>query len=312
MPLFSFLGKLRQTTTELRHRRPEHRECEPNCRMSGLRAQIMAKKAAAEAAKAPQPAPALSARPAAPAPAPSAVPAVPTPAPKAAPAAPAPTAEREATPAVGKVSGPSEAPAGPQKGIKKGFLTQNSGALYPEGSNECAPELWRAKAEKPVLEIQTSATQYEIVGNFNAAGSYIGKEDFDISRSGYTLRVKGRPPEEPGAPQSLIAGVDESIQLPLDADWDAINAEFRGCTLRVTVPRISPDQVPARVLPPQMLRKLEALSVEEAKALIPEGIGAEELFKRLEALPEPAGAPSSGPPPDEEIEEISTPGAAAD
>ena len=192
--------------------------------------------------------------------------------------------------------------------MKKGFLTQNSGALYPEGSNECAPELWRAKAEKPVLEIQTSANQYEIVGNFNAAGSYIGKEDFDISRSGYTLRVKGRPPEEAGAPQSLIAGVDETVQLPLDADWDAINAEFRGCTLRITVPRIPPDQVPAKVLPPHMLRKLEALSVEDAKLLIPEGIGAEELFKRLEALPDPAGAPPSAPPPEEEIEEISTPG----
>ena len=275
--------------------------------MSGLRAQIMAKKAAAEAAKAPQLAPAPTAAPAAPAPAP-------TPA----PAAPAP--ERDAAPAAGKVSGPSEAAvspptntkkseaAGPQAGMKKGFLTQNSGALYPEGSNECAPELWRAKAEKPVLEIQTSASQYEIVGNFNAAGSYIGKEDFDISRSGYTLRVKGRPPEEAGAPQSLIAGVDETVQLPLDADWDAINAEFRGCTLRITVPRIPPDQVPAKVLPPHMLRKLEALSVEDAKLLIPEGIGAEELFKRLEALPDPAGAPPSVPPPEEEIEEISTPG----
>ena len=277
--------------------------------MSGLRAQIMAKKAAAEAAKAPQPAPA-----------PTATPAAPALAPKTAPAAPAP--EREAAPAAGKVSGPTEAAAslqtgtkkgeaaaGPQAGMKKGFLTQNSGALYPEGSNECAPELWRAKAEKPVLEIHTSATQYEIVGNFNAAGSYIGKEDFDISRSGYTLRVKGRPPEEAGAPQSLIAGVDESVQLPLDADWDAISAEFRGCTLRVTVPRIPPDQVPAKVLPPHMLRKLEALSVEDAKLLIPEGIGAEELFKRLEALPDPPGAPPSGvPPPEEEIEEISTPG----
>ena len=255
--------------------------------MSGLRAQIMAKKAAAEAAKAPQPAPTV------------------------APAAPAP--EREA-PAAGKASGAAaslqtgtkkgEAAAGPQAGMKKGFLTQNSGALYPEGSNECAPELWRAKAEKPVLETQTSATQYEIVGNFNAAGSYIGKEDFDISRSGYTLRVKGRPPEEAGAPQSLIAGVDESVQLPLDADWAAINAEFRGCTLRITVPRIPPDQVPAKVLPPDMLRKLEALSVEDAKLLIPEGIGAEELFKRLEALPDPG----AGAPPEEEIEEISTPG----
>ena len=228
--------------------------------MSGLRAQIMAKKAAAEAAKAPQPTPAPKA-------ASTAAPAAPAPAPKAAPAAPAP--ERAAAPAVGKVPSPSAAAAGPQTGFKKGFLTQNSGALYPEGSNECAPELWRAKAEKAVLEIQTSATQYEIVGNFNAAGSYIGKEDFDISRSGYTLRVRGRPAEEPGAPQSLVAGVDESVQLPLDADWDAIAAEFRGCTLRICVPRIPPEQVPERVLPPQMLRKLAALSVEEAKALVP-------------------------------------------
>ena len=152
-----------------------------------------------------------------------------------------------------------------------------------------------ARAGDPVLR-----DQYEVVGNFNAAGSYIGKEDFDISRSGYTLRVKGRPPEEAGAPESLVSGVDESVQLPLDADWDAITAEFRGCTLRVTVPRIPPEQVPARVLPPDMLRKLEALSVEDAKLLIPEGIGAEELFKRLTALPDPGGAPP--------VEEISTPG----
>ena len=268
--------------------------------MSGLRAQIMAKKDAAEAAKAQHPAPAPTASPAAPA---SAL--------KGAPAAPTP--EGEAAPAAGKGPGPteaatslmadtkkSEAAAGPQAGMKKGFLSQNGGALYPEGSNECAPELWRAKAEKPVLEIQSSATQYEVVGNFNAAGSYIGKEDFDISRSGYTLRVKGRPPEEAGAPESLVSGVDESVQLPLDADWDAITAEFRGCTLRVTVPRIPPEQVPARVLPPDMLRKLEALSVEDAKLLIPEGIGAEELFKRLTALPDPGGAPP--------VEEISTPG----
>ena len=48
-------------------------------------------------------------------------------------------------------------------------------------------------------------------GRFNAAGDYVGKEDFDISRTGATLRVRGKAPEE-GAPESLVAGIDECVR----------------------------------------------------------------------------------------------------
>ena len=206
--------------------------------------------------------------------------------------------------------------------VKKGFLNQNAGALYPEGSNEQSPELWRKKQTAPVLEVVTSEKQYEVVGRFTAAGHYVGKEDFDISRTGATLRVRAKAPEE-GAPESLISGIDESVQLPLDADFESVSADFSHYTLRITVPRLSPEQVTARVLPPELLRKLESLSMEQAQALLPEGIGPEELIKRLEALPDPGGpaaagasalppAPPPAPEPEEEIEEIETPGVAAD
>lgn len=216
----------------------------------------------------------------------------------------------------------AQSDATPKPAVKKGFLNQNAGALYPEGSNEQSPALWRSKQAAPVLEVVTSEKQYEVVGRFNAAGDYVGKEDFDISRTGATLRVRGKAPEE-GAPESLVAGIDECVQLPLDADFESISADYSHYTLRITVPRLSPEQVTARVLPPELLRKLESLSMEQAQALLPEGIGPEELIKRLEALPDPGGpaaagasAPPVAPPPasepEEEIEEIETPGVASD
>ena len=212
--------------------------------MSGLRAQIAAKKKAAEAAKAPPPAITAAAPAAASA---GVAAAAPKPAPQ--PAAPEPG-------------------GGLKSDVKKGFLNANSGALYPEGSKEGAPELWRGKAAAPVLEVRSSPQQYEVVGNFAAAGHYVGKEDFEISRSGVTLRVRGRTAEGQGL-ESLVAGLDESVQLPLDADWEGIAAEFVHPTLRVTVPRLPPEQVPARVLPPELMRKLEGLSIEQAQALLP-------------------------------------------
>ena len=203
--------------------------------------------------------------------------------------------------------------------VKKGFLNSNSGALYPEGSNEAAPALWRGKGSEPVLKTLTSPEQYEVVGNFKAAGDYVGKEDFDISHTGPTLRVRGKTAEE-DMTQSLVAGIDETVELPIDADWDKISAEYRNCELHIVIPRIPPEEVPARVLPPSLLRKLEGLTVEQAKVLLPEDIGPEELLKRLEALPDPPGQPSdqppapvpAPPPAEEEIEEIETPSVAAD
>ena len=217
--------------------------------MSGLRAQIAAKKKAAEAAKAPPPAITAAA--------------------PAAPAAPAAASAGVAAAAPKPAPQPAPEPGGGLKSdVKKGFLNANSGALYPEGSKEGAPELWRGKAAAPVLEVRSSPQQYEVVGNFAAAGHYVGKEDFEISRSGVTLRVRGRTAEGQGL-ESLVAGLDESVQLPLDADWEGIAAEFVHPTLRVTVPRLPPEQVPARVLPPELMRKLEGLSIEQAQAPLP-------------------------------------------
>ena len=157
--------------------------------------------------------------------------------------------------------------------------------------------------------------QYEVMGRFNEAGHYVGKEDFDISRSGTTLRVRGKSSGEAGAIESLVAGVDEAVELPLDADWDAISAEYLHCTLRVTVPRLSPEEVTSKVLPPELLRKLESLTMEEAQMLMPEGITPEALLQRLEELPDPAPAPAAScasAPEDEGMEGIQTPSVAAD
>ena len=114
----------------------------------------------------------------------------------------------------------------------------------------------------------TPAGKVSVVQDTQAAGHYVGKEDFEISRSGVTLRVRGRTAEGQGL-ESLVAGLDESVQLPLDADWEGIAAEFVHPTLRVTVPRLPPEQVPARVLPPELMRRLEGLSIEQAQALLP-------------------------------------------
>ncbi len=74
----------------------------------------------------------------------------------------------------------------------------------------------------------------QIVGDFKEAGRFIGKEDFAVSRSGLSLRIRGNPQEDP---QSLVAGFDQTVELPIDSDVAGLSADFRACALRVTVPR---------------------------------------------------------------------------
>lgn len=95
--------------------------------------------------------------------------------------------------------------------VKKGFLAQSAGALYPEGSSEAAPGCWRGSASsaRPVFRITTFEDKYEVVGAFAAAGDYLGKEDFEVTRSGLALEIRGNPQ---GDPQSLVAGLHEKVR----------------------------------------------------------------------------------------------------
>lgn len=86
-------------------------------------------------------------------------------------------------------------------GIRQGFLNKSAGALYPDGSSEAAPPLWRSnmRANKPVFELITFPERYEVVGRFHEAGGYIGKEDFEVARTGNELRIKGNPQGDPNS-----------------------------------------------------------------------------------------------------------------
>jgi hypothetical protein len=150
-----------------------------------LRAAIARKKAEAEAKKAAAPPPVTAVAPQ----------------PGSAPAAAPPTASA-AVPA-------AAAPAGAFE-VKKGFLTQSAGALYPDGSSEAAPGCWRGSASsaRPVFQITTHDDRYEVVGAFAAAGDYLGKEDFEVTRNGLALEIRGNPQ---GDPQSLVAGLHEKV-----------------------------------------------------------------------------------------------------
>lgn len=96
-------------------------------------------------------------------------------------------------------------------GLKQGFLSgQNE--LYPAGSAEAAPALWRSGASKASFELRSTPTAYEVCAHFKEAGRFLGKEDFKVSRQGLVLRVRGGGDD----PQSLVAGLDESLHLPPD------------------------------------------------------------------------------------------------
>ena len=148
--------------------------------------------------------------------------------------------------------------------MQRGFLAKAGGALYPEGSSEARPGCWRSEGAKPKLQLHTSDREYEVVGSFKEAGAYLGKEDFEVVRNGLVLRVRGNPQNDP---QSLVAGFDQSFELPLDADFAQayhttphhsipyptiwvpagpccampfaqLSAEFVEYTLRIHIPRV--------------------------------------------------------------------------
>ena len=69
---------------------------------------------------------------------------------------------------------------------------------------------------------------------FHEAGRFLGKEDFEVTREGFTLRIRGHARADA---QSLVAGLDEAIALPADADWARISAEYKSCALSIFVGR---------------------------------------------------------------------------
>ena len=121
-------------------------------------------------------------------------------------------------------------PAAATPSIKTGFLGAG-GDLYPDGSSEAAPTCWRkgsTSTRAKVFELLETAQGYEVRGAFNQAGRFLGKEDFEVTRSGFSLCIRGHPDADA---QSLVAGLDETITLPGDADWTKIAAEYRNCAL---------------------------------------------------------------------------------
>jgi len=138
-------------------------------------------------------------------------------------------------------------------GFKQGFLSGHD-ELYPVGSAEAAPALWRSGTSKAAFELSSTPTAYEICARFKEAGRFLGKEDFEVSRQGLVLRVRGSGAD----PQSLVAGLDESLHLPPDADWEGMAAEFVDCALRIRIPRLTDGPLAELV---------STLSLEQAVAI---------------------------------------------
>ena len=163
-------------------------------------------------------------------------------------------------------------------GMKQGWLSK--GLLYPEGSSEAAPKMWRATdaAERPkVFQVLSTADEYEVCGDFSAAGRFIGKEDFRVTRDGLRLRIQGNPNEDP---QSLVAGLDEVVTLPIDAAFEGMSAEYtKTFALSIRIPRSREVQ-----------ELLAQLSIEEREAI--EARLADPLVEPLlHELPAAADAP---------------------
>lgn len=119
---------------------------------------------------------------------------------------------------------------------------------------------------------------HRVVGRFTEAGHYLGKEDFELVRTGLKLRIKGNPNADPN---SLVAGLDETLELPGDSDFERMGADFYDRTLTVTIPRVHGPQV---ALPPELMRALESLSPEEAQALVGDEPSPELMLQRLREL----------------------------
>jgi len=152
---------------------------------------------------------------------------------------------------------PSTAPADAATpgGISLGWLSK--GSLYPEGSDEAAPKMWRGinTARPNVFQLLTHDDYYEVQGDFGAASNYIGREDFAVTRNGLQLHIKGNPNDDP---QSLVAGLEETVTLPIDAAFEGMSAEYtKQFTLVIRIPR-------AR----EMQQLLAQLSVEEKDAIL--------------------------------------------
>jgi hypothetical protein len=193
-------------------------------------------------------------------------------------------AEEQAAAASRAAEPPSVASDPPSTGARSerapqplaGFLSR--GALYPEGSNEGAPELWRSKQDfSGLFQLITTPTEYEVRGAFREAGRYLGKEDFAVERADLSLRIKGNPQ---GDAQSLVAGLDETIAIPMDAGWEGVTADYSDNTLSIRIPRS-----------PEVAELLSQMSLEEAKAL------AAKLYGAHQEQAEESGASGSAPAP---------------
>jgi hypothetical protein len=145
----------------------------------------------------------------------------------------------------------------PSKTLKKGFLGGGSSPLYPDGSREALPTGWRSKQalseRQKVFELASTADGYEVRGAFREAGRFLGKEDFDVAREGFKMRIRGHPNADK---QSFVAGLDETVALPGDADWTRISAEYRECCLTIRIGRSE-----------QLAEWLAQLTLDEARAL---------------------------------------------
>jgi len=138
------------------------------------------------------------------------------------------------------------------------------------------------------LEVKTSPDAYEVVGLFKEAGTYLGKEDFEVTRTDLKLRVRGNPQDDP---RSLVAGFEESVELMPDCDFSGMTAEFRERALRITIPRIKgPVQVN---LTEEQTRVLQAMSEEEARALVADSPSPQVLLERLNLAGANADEPAS-------------------
>ena len=136
---------------------------------------------------------------------------------------------------------PPKAKAEDPNALKSGFL--GNAELYPEGSAEGSSKGWRkGSANSVALDLESTADAYTITGEFREAGRYVGKEDFKVERLGLALRVRGsdddRESAENGAAESLVSGLDQTINLPPDASNDGMTADYTDCKLVITIPRL--------------------------------------------------------------------------
>lgn len=190
--------------------------------------------------------------------------AAPPPAPAPVPSAAAPTPSPALVPAAAATATGTDPPPQPKpeqskpkdkSGIKKGWLS--SGTLYPEGSTEAAPHLWRSKdivgRKGKIFSLEASDAGYEIRGTFKEAGRFLGKEDFEVTRTGLTLRIRGHPDADA---QSLVKGLDEHVTLPADADFSHISADYTDAVLTIKLG-----------VNLQLRDAIQQLSPEEAQAL---------------------------------------------